>query len=315
MSPDKRPGPVYYFVIVFLLVFAKSAQLETRNDFPIVSKESPEPEVKISSYDYKAKIPPSSLVVVKNPYGSIRSRNHFDDAVFLHATIQEIGKEPLKPKFSIEQRNDHLFIEVEYPEAIRDSQGNLRGRVDVAVLFPQKVSIYAETDFGLIKIDKTSSHVEAKTSSGDIKLATTGLFKLSSETGAIKIDLRGSRLAGTSHATTKSGNIIANIFNDMEIKLKAQSKGKVTLAGGKPGESGEYLKGDANVRVSLSSDTGRIEINPVEPPELLKSEKPSNVNSVDVDLRELPKSKSWKPGDPVYEMEDRNGHEQRSRKN
>ncbi len=305
-----------YFLLTLLLslvTLVAFSSVACAMDNPPSKNPKNEIPVKISSYDWNGKIPESRLVVVKNLYGSIRSRNQIGEEIFLHATIQEIGDDPLKAKFNIEERSGKLYIEVNYAESIKDSQGKLRGRADLSVLFPDDVSVYAETDFGLIKIDKTASHVQAKSQSGAIKLSTTGLFAAISESGTIDLKLRGSKMAGKSEATTESGKIKVELFDDMELRLLASSKGKVSMGKQKEKKQLSYEFGQSAVLVDLKSQTGDIQINRIKPPALEKSVKPSNVTSIDVDLRNLPKSKLWKPGDPIIERDDKRNNSSRAK--
>jgi len=296
------------FVAALLLTFSMSVNAMNENEKSSGHSKSKQPEFKISSYDWNGEIPESRMVVVKNPYGSIRSRNHLDEKVFLHSAIQMIGKQALSPKFIHEVRGDKLFIEVTYDEKVTDANGQLRGRADVSVLFPDTVSIYAETDHGMIKIDKTASHVEARTKSGKIKLKTTGLIRAYSESGEIYLGMRGAKEFGRSVAESKSGKIKADVYNDMEVGIVAFSKGKVTLNGKDQKNGRVYTKGKDALELELHSNTGSVEINIVAPPALVTSVKPSKKSTptkVDVDLRELPKSKLWKPGDPIYDRDDK----------
>lgn len=268
-------------------------------------KESKLNQVKLQSFDWNGAIPASRLVVLNNPYGSIRSRNHLEKKVFVHATIQEIGDKPVKPEFNIREEQDKLFIDVVYKENIRYPDGQLKGRVDVAILFPGDVNIFAKTDSGMIKIDKTASHVQAESKSGDIKLTTTGLFSAKTESGNISLRMRGFKEFGHAKAQSNSGKISASIFNDMDVDVSADTQAKVLFNGKQKQKGSLYKNGTEVVEVSFQSLSGDISVDVVEPPALVQSVKPSNVNVVNVDIRNLPKSKPWKPGDPVYDRDDK----------
>ena len=254
----------------------------------------------LESYDWQGAIPSKKVVRIINHYGSIRSRSNSDTKVFLHASYQEIGDSPLKPKFEISENSGELTIEVKYSQPIRNKKGELRGRTDLSVLFPPEVKVIADTTDGMIKIDKSGSQVEARSITGSIKLTTTGLFSVTTQSGPISIRLRGFSVFGESSAKSHSGKIKADIFNDMDLNLTAHSKGNMSLNGNNINENKIYRRqGNAQSKVDLDSTSGDIAINIIQPPKLVKSTKPTKTN---IDLRTVPKSQPWKPGDKVEDI-------------
>ncbi|MCO7227283.1 hypothetical protein [Pleionea sp. CnH1-48] len=265
-------------------------------------KKSDQPKVVIDSYDWSGDIPTSKVVVVKNPYGNIRSRNHIDPKVFLSAAYQTVGEKGLIPSFDIKEANGQLEIEVVYPSAIKDKGGKWLARTDVSVVFPPEVSIYAETDFGMIKIDKSSSNVWARSQSGKILLATTGVFNAQTDSGKLALKLRGFKAKGESVATSQSGPIQVEVFSDMDVSLNAQTSGLLTYDGKEQKDKKVALElGNKTSLVTLSSLQGDVSVKVVPPPALVKSVKPSSTN---VDIRTLPKVKPWKAGQPIVEQND-----------
>ncbi|MDQ7050604.1 MAG: hypothetical protein Q9M92_14160 [Enterobacterales bacterium] len=301
---------IYCFIglILFACNDSTPTTLISQSNLPSDNQATQAPHLEIKSYDWQGEIPASKLVIIENPYGSIRSRNHSDRMVYLHATFQLIGDHALTPSFETEENEQFVKISVKYPESIHDQQGQLRGRTDVSVLFPDDVSILAKTDKGLIKIDKSASHVEASSHSGDIQIDTRGLLKIATESGNIKLKLRGQKLRGLSKISSDSGTIKAEIFNDMSISLKAETQGEISLNGQVVSKLPPLILGDGESDISLVSHSGNITILTVKPPELVHSVKPVNATSVDIDLRQIKKSTPWKPGDPIYNRDDKKNH-------
>lgn len=280
---------------------------------PVKGEVKKEPvKVTIHGYDWNGAIPEKAIVVVNNPYGDIRARNHGENKIFMHATYQKLGEYPLEPEFVMKEKEGKWYIDVRYEQNIRYKTGDLRGRADIAILFPEHVKIEAKTDFGLIKVDRSSSDVIAVSRSGDIKLTTTGQFDITTANGNIGLKLRGFKQTGQSNAKTETGKIKAEIFSDMDLALNAHTKkGRIEENGKATKENRHtYSFGNIQAKVALNSDSGNISLDIVQPPELVKSVKPETAEQ---DLRALPKAEQWKPGDPVVDRDDKINYNKSSR--
>ncbi len=312
MNANLKWGLFFFYSLIALLLSACNDSVPTSQKSQRIQSSDNQvaytPQLEIKSYDWQGKIPQSKLVIIENPYGSIRSRNHSDPLVYLHATYQLIGDHALTPSFETQQNEQFVKISVKYPESILDQQGQLRGRTDISVLCPDDVSLYAKTDKGLIKVDKSASHIEAVSGSGDIMLDTRGLLKVTTDSGNIKLKLRGQKQPGVSSISSNTGAIRAEIFNDMSITLKAETQAEISLNSQTASKPLALMQGKGESKISLASQSGNITIVTVKPPELVHSVKPVNATSVDIDLREIKKSTVWKPGDPIYDRDDKKSH-------
>ena len=60
---------------------------------PLSGEKKPDqeqPKLMIKSYDWEGEIPESRFVILKNKFGSIRSRNNSDKKIFIHANLYRV---------------------------------------------------------------------------------------------------------------------------------------------------------------------------------------------------------------------------------
>ena len=112
---------------------------------------------------------------------------------------------------------------------------------------------------------------------------------------------------------TDTGSINAEVFKDMSIALGAQTNAKLTVNGLFESKKVSLHQGKGESNIRLESTSGDISIQTLKPPALVHSVTPSNATSVDIDLRQVKKAKAWKPGDPIYDRDDKKTDSQKTK--
>lgn len=178
-------------------------------------------DVSIEHYKYFGDLPKAKLIRVINPYGGITSRSNSYDSVELSGVIQKIGPHGAEHKIDIYDKGGVTEVIVSYPNGNKDEQGKLRGRFDLGVWVPGYINVELVTDFGDIKVKSSASNIVATSTSGNIKIATSGTASAFSDSGEVKINL-----------TQKSPKLPARLFKRHAAELDSQQKTTTTKGSG-----------------------------------------------------------------------------------
>lgn len=152
-----------------------------------VSRAPNTPAVTLEQYKYVGELPKAKKLRVINPFGNITSRSSSYDNIELSGVIQTIGDQGKEHTIDIRDVDGVTEVVVSYPKGNADDSGQLFGRFDLGVWIPAYIDLELVTDFGDIKVKKSGSNVEARSHTGNIKLATSGHATGHSDSGKVVI--------------------------------------------------------------------------------------------------------------------------------
>lgn len=184
-------------------------------------------DFKLEHYKWYGETPKAKLVRVINPFGAISTRNTSYDNIEISGAIQKIGKTPAQHKIDITDNNGVTEVVVSYPNGNKNAQGQLTGRFDLGVWVPAWVNVEMVTDFGDIKAKKHSSNLSATTTSGKIKIASSGTVDAQSDTGDIKVDFYGERFKQPMNVSSNTGDVKVNLSQKAKVTLRAASNNPI----------------------------------------------------------------------------------------
>jgi hypothetical protein len=216
-------------LLSFILVFSSAFALASTNETPERLQEQSQQQrsVKLEHYKWYGETPKAKLVRVINPFGAISSRNTSYDNIEISGVIQKIGKSPAQHNIEIRDNNGVTEVVVSYPKGNKNKQGQLSGRFDLGVWVPSWVNVEMVTDFGDIKVKKHTSNITAKTTSGKIKIGTTGLVQAHSDSGNIYVDLfgdfTGDRFTQPMLVSSNKGDVKVSLTQTARVTVQAQS--------------------------------------------------------------------------------------------
>ncbi|MCW9016166.1 MAG: hypothetical protein OQJ89_04315, partial [Kangiellaceae bacterium] len=101
--------------------------------------------------------------------------------------------------------------------------GDATVRADIGIYFPKGYQLILETTFGNIKAKKHYSSIRAKTTLGNISVATHGAVDLSSEMGNVYLNPLSNRWKKSQQVLTRAGNVTLLLPEDVDLKLIVQA--------------------------------------------------------------------------------------------
>ncbi len=304
---------IFTLINCFLLLTACDKSPVTPTETPPVYTTK---DVVLEKYNWRDKLPNSSRVKVINHYGNISSRNTSLAEVELSGVIQKVGPNAPKPEFKVTDMNGVTVIEVIYNQNVIDKYGNRIGRTDLGVYVPTGVILTLETNFGDIKAKKHASNITAKTTTGKIKLMTRGVVDAHSDSGDIKLTMMEyKKEQWLSKGKTRTHKLKSQSGN-ISIYPHSQTGYQVSLNAKQPIKTDNKQIADKVIQknhrfqletqlltggdiISATSQNGAITLQHAK---ISNSTKPGVFTG---NLTDLPESSSWKPGDPVEEVNER----------
>jgi len=264
--------------------------------------------VVLENYAWTGELPEHRKISIINHYGNISSRLRSERKVGISAIIQKIGHNPAIPTFDIQETAEYTQITVNYPDGQYNSDGQMIGRVDIAVIVPESVTVEMESTWGTIKSKKHFSNMYAKTISGNISLGSVGELNVESVTGNISIDHYNINWHNPQRLYTEQGDIqltlakVANTAVSVQAKSissnyyqnNTQSTADTSLL--------SFTLNAGNSIIKVLAPQGEVSIDLIDKPHGAYIALPSGF---DGDIRDLPTVPAWQPGDPIREQDDR----------
>ncbi len=265
-------------------------------------------DVVLDNYVWTDDLPKHRKIKVINHYGNIASRLRSEKRIGISAVIQKIGPKPAIPTFDIQKTANYTQITVNYPDGQYNSDNQMIGRVDIAVIVPESVSVEMESTWGTIKSKKHFSAMSAKTTSGNISLGSVGELNVESISGDISIDHYNINWHNPQQLSTEQGDIqltlakAANVTVNVIAKSISSNHYQKDIQLNSDTSSLSFTLNRENSIIKLLAPEGKVDINLINKPHGAYIALPSEF---DGDIRNLPTVPAWQPGDPIREQDDR----------
>lgn len=265
-------------------------------------------DVVLENYVWTDELPKHRKIRVINHYGNIASRLRSERKVGISAAIQKIGAQPAIPTFDIEETAQYTQITVNYPNGQYNADNQMIGRVDIAVIVPESVSVEMESTWGTIKSKKHFSNMSAKTTSGNISLGSVGELNVESVSGDISIDHYNINWHNPQRLYTEQGDIqltlakVSNALVSVQAKSITSNYYQNNIQSNAEQSLLSFTLNHKNSIIELVAPQGKASINLIDKPHGAYIALPSEFNG---DIRNLPTVPAWQPGDPIREQDDR----------
>jgi len=265
-------------------------------------------DVVLENYAWTGELPKHRKIKIINHYGNIASRLRSEKKIGISAVIQKIGDQPAIPTFDIQEMTNFTQITVNYPNGQYNSDDQMIGRVDIAVIVPESVSVEMESTWGTIKSKKHFSNMSAKTISGNISLGSVGELNVESETGNISVDHYNINWHNPQRLYTEQGDIQLTLAKVANTAVSVQAKSITSNYYQKNIQSTaeesilSFTLNAGNSFIEVIAPQGKVSLDLIDKPHGAYIALPSGF---DGDIRDLPTVPAWQPGDPIREQDDR----------
>lgn len=175
---------------------------------------------------------PKSVRVIKfeNLHGNLVLKNTPNSVIGIAAAEQRLGRKPEVAQLIVDIQGDVANFKISYPSDATKGvdakvDGHLKGRVDLAVFVPDRLSLVLRTSFGSLEGRKLHNPVIATSRSGNLSVASTFGVRLESESGKVVFLPSDCEAANASSVKTGGTEVLVDVptYCDLLVRAHANS--------------------------------------------------------------------------------------------
>lgn len=235
----------FFCCLLAILLFAVSKQSSSSTDFSMEVLE------------WQAKGIVGGVLELTNPFGDLRCRSVDGDQAQISVAVQRFSDETDAFRINAEQTDKRISVRLVQPL----DQARGKGRADVTLLLPKGMDAELNTRDGVIRVERFSARVRARSQTGSISFSGDQPFDLFSDRGDIKVLYNARDWHGLSRTRTNAGSIRLTLTSDARGLLLAEANAVEWPADLAPGvQRGGDQVNDSIGRLELYAPAGDIRI-------------------------------------------------------
>ncbi|MFP6641548.1 MAG: hypothetical protein VCC04_14985 [Myxococcota bacterium] len=187
-------------------------------------------EVFVETERREIALAPAGTLRVVNHLGDVRARRAATDQLSVISIVQRFRPDQDDARVPITEENGSVEVTALFPSAISEANDQgLAGRIDLTLLVPSGAEMTVETKQGLIEIKGVRRKLEARSTSGPIRVSTSQSVRAHSESGMVGVTLRSPGAEEPARLSTRSGRIRVDFPEDPLPALLARTGGEILV--------------------------------------------------------------------------------------
>jgi hypothetical protein len=194
------------------------------------------PGFRIERDNWEVPVAPGERINLENLHGDVRLRRNGIPRLDVFVVIQLQEQDPLGADVQIIDTDEGLAVDVRYVAKEQEREAgdppaeptDFIRRVDMVVYVPSGSPVHVRTDDDLIEARETKSDIIAESTSGDLTIVTAGAVRARTESGSILTVMLSDEPGRSSVFETDTGDITVQVPDDLDIRLRAKTAGRIT---------------------------------------------------------------------------------------
>jgi hypothetical protein len=197
---------------------------------PSVEPRPAPPALQVESFRWSAEQPAAAAVEVSNPYGNVLARPAEDRMLEVSAMIQRFTAGPKDFEVSVEPEGAVVEVRVRKKSGsravfVRDAAGRFEGRIDVTLMVPQGLELWAHATAGDVQARGLRGAVRVDATAGRVEVAATGPIQASTVSGPIRATLLTDEWDRPVVLRSRSGDIEVTVTEESSVRVRAGTIG------------------------------------------------------------------------------------------